>query len=145
MAFVYNNGAKLLNGSYWTTATIQALIVNDSYTTANRDDVFVSIIANSEASGSGYSRGYNSPGRRTLSSLTVIVDNATNSVKYGAADLSFLTVSAGTIGAIVIFEKKTSDADSPLIAYIDSATPQLTNGTSMPVLFENGLCFTITT
>ena len=144
MAFIFNNGAKLLSGSYWTGTTHKILAVSDAYV-PNRDDVFASTVSTSELSGSGYSRGFNSPGRRTLSSKTVIVDNATNSVKYGAANSSFLTISAGTCGGIVIVQEVTTDADSPLIAYIDAATPQLTNGSSMPVNFENGICFNITT
>jgi hypothetical protein len=144
LAFVYNNGARVLNSSYWTTTTHKALLVPDTYV-PNRDDVFVSSVGASECSGSGYSRGFNSPGRRTLSSKTAVVDNAINSVKYGAANLSFLTVSVGTVGAIIIVQEVTTDADSLLIAYIDAVTPQLTNGTSMPVLFQDGYCFTVTT
>jgi len=153
MAFVYNGGVKLLSGSYWTGGTFQALLLppppelTTSATSyrASRDDVFVSAIGNSEMSGSGYTRGYNSPGRRTLSSLTVVVDNTANTIRYGAADLSFSTISVGEVGAIAIFEKKTTDADSPLICYIDASAATTTNGTSMPVLFQNGYCFTATT
>jgi hypothetical protein len=144
MAFVYNNGARVLNSSYWTVTTHKALLVPDTYV-PDRDDVFVSAVGASECSGSGYSRGFNSPGRRALSSKTVVVDNASNSVKYGAANLSFLTVSVGTVGAIIIIQEVTTDADSLLIAYIDAATPQLTNGSTMPANFEDGYCFNITT
>jgi hypothetical protein len=144
MAFVYTNATKLVNGSFWTTNTIQALLVPDTYV-PDRDDVFVSAVGSSECSGSGYSRGFNSPGRPTLSTKTVIVDNAGNQTKYGAANPSFLTISVGTVGAVILLQKGTSDSDSPLIAYIDAPTPQLTNGTTMPCLFENGICFNITT
>ena len=144
MAFVYNNGARVLNSSYWTVTTHKALLVPDTYV-ANRDDVFVSAVGASECSGSGYSRGFNSPGRKALSSKTALVDNATNSVKYGAANLSFDSLSVGTVGAIIIVQEVTSDADSLLVAYIDTATPQLTNGSLMPANFENGYCFNITT
>jgi hypothetical protein len=152
MAFVYNNGAALINKSYWTTASLYALLLppppdktsGTSYT-PNRDDVFVSAIGNSELSGSGYTRGFNSPGRRALSSLTVVVDNAANVVKYGAANLSFSTISVGEVGAIAIFEKGASDAASPLLVYIEASAATTTNGTTMPVAFENGFCFTSST
>jgi hypothetical protein len=152
VAFIYNNAVRLLSASYWTTATIQAMVVLPSPTLtsgssylADRDDVFVSAVGNSEMSGSGYTRGYNSPGRKTLSSMTVVTDNTANTVRYGAANLSFSTISVGEVGAIILFEKKTTDADSPLLAYIDASAATTTNGTSMPVLFENGFCFTVTT
>jgi hypothetical protein len=144
MAFVYNNGARVLNSSEWTNTTHKALLVPDTYV-ANRDDVFVSAVGASECSGSGYSRGFNSPGRVTLSSKTAVVDNAINSVKYGAANLSFATLSVGTVGGIIIIQEVTSDADSLLIAYIDAATPKLTNSTAMPANFQDGYCFTVTT
>ena len=144
MAFVYNNAAGIVTRSYWTTATHKAVLLPSTYT-PNRDDVFVSALSTSELSGSGYTSGFNSPGRVTLSSKTAYVDNATNTNYYGAANLSFLTISVGTVGAIAIIEEKTSDADSLLIAYIDSADPQLTNGSTMPANFESGICFTITT
>ena len=75
----------------------------------------------------------------------MLVDNAINSVKYGAANLSFDSLSVGTVGAIVIVQEVSTDANSFLIAYIDAATPQLTNGSLMPANFPSGYCFNITT
>jgi hypothetical protein len=144
LAFVYNNGARVLNSSYWTTTTHKALLVPDTYT-PNRDDVFVSAVGASECSGSGYSRGFNSPGRVTLSSKTVLVDNTINTVKYGAANASFVSLSVGTVGAVIVIQEVSTDANSFLIAYIDAATPQLTNGSQMPANFPTGYCFNITT
>ena len=143
MAFVYNNGAKLLNGSYWTGTTLKAAYVDASYV-ANRDHVFASELSNSECSGSGYTRGFGSPGRVTLTGKSISVDNTANSVSFLAGDFTSSAVSIQP-NAIVILEEKTSDADSPLLAYIDSTTTATPLGGDLPVLFENGIAFTKTT
>ena len=143
MAFVYNNGAKLLSGSYWTGTTLKVAYVDASYV-ANRDHVFASELGNSECSGSGYTRGFNSPGRVALAGKDIAVDNTTNSVNYLADDFTSSSVSIQP-NAIVVLEEKTSDADSPLLAYIDSATTAFPLGGDLPVLFEDGIAFTKTT
>jgi hypothetical protein len=143
MAFVYNNGAKLLSGSYWTGTTLKGVFVDASYI-PNRDDVFVSVLGNSECSGSGSSRGFSFQGRKTLAGKSITVDNTANAVNYLCNDYTASSVSIQP-NAIVIVEEKTSDADSLLIAYIDSATTATPMGNDLPVLFENGIAFTKTT
>jgi hypothetical protein len=143
MAFVYNNGAKLLSGSYWTSTTLKLALVDASYV-ANRDDVFVSALGNSECSGSGYSRGFGSPGRKAMSGKAIVVDNTNNSVAFLSNDTTWSSISV-TPNAVVILEEKTTDADSLLVAYIDSATTATPAGGDLPMLFQNGICFTHTT
>jgi hypothetical protein len=142
LAFVYNNGAKLLSG-YWTGTTLKQVLVDASYI-PNRDDVFVSTLGNSECSGSGYSRGFNSPGRKVLGSKAISVDNTANSVNYQCGDTTWSTISVQP-NAVVIIEEKTTDADSLLVAYIDSATTAFPLGGDLPMLYEDGIAFTKTT
>lgn len=144
MAFVYNNAAKLLSGSYWTGTTLKCALVGPAYV-ADRDDVFVSVLGSSELSGSGYTRGFNSPGRKTLAGKSVVVNNALNRTNYLASDTSWSAVSAGNMNGLVILQEVTTDADSLLIAYIDSATTVNPVGNDVPALFENGIVFTQST
>lgn len=144
MGFVYNNGGKLLSESYWTTTTLKSAIVDATYV-ADRDHVFMSSVGNSEVTGSGYSRGFNSPSRHSLLNKTVVIDNTANAVNYKANDLTWSALSTGPFNAIVILQEVTTDADSLLIAYIDSATTVNPLGADVPALFQNGVVFNKTT
>ena len=57
-----------------------------------------------------------------------------------AADCTFTSVSGATIEAIVIYKDTGSEATSPVIAYIDTATglPVTPNGGNITVTWDNG-------
>ena len=57
-----------------------------------------------------------------------------------AADVTFTSVTGASIEAIVIYKDTGSDATSPLIAYIDTATglPITPNGGDIIVTWDNG-------
>jgi hypothetical protein len=57
-----------------------------------------------------------------------------------ANDITFTSVSGASIEAIIIYKDTGSDATSPLIAYIDTATglPITPNGGDIIVTFDNG-------
>lgn len=68
---------------------------------------------------------------------------AGKAVTSGAADgndVTFSTVSGATIEAIIIYKNVTNPADSPLIAWIDTATglPITPNGGDIIVTWDNG-------
>ena len=138
--FVYNSAGLVVNGSYWTTATLKVMLVDPSYT-PDRDHVFVSSIGNSEISVSGYSRGFNTPGRKTLSNTTVRIDTTNNRVTYGADNPTWSSFGAAGPNAAVIIEQKTSDNDSLLIAYCDTASVNTGGGGSYSVVWSGGSCF----
>ena len=144
MAFIYNNAARIINGSYWTSTTLKWLITDGTYS-PNRDHVFVSSVGASELSGSNYTRGFNSASRKVISGKTIVVRNTANQVDYGATNPSWTTINAGTANALCIIEEKTTDADSLLIAYIDASAPKVTNGSTLTIALSGGTCFTSTT
>lgn len=149
MAFVYNNGGKLLGDNtgrinWLADATIKAILVTSGYI-ADRDDVFVSTIGANELSGIGYVSGFNGSGRKALASKTLAVDNVNNRSTYGAANPSTYTaINAGTAHAVVIIKEVTSDADSLLIAYLDLVSDQPTSGGDLNINFPGGFCFALT-
>lgn len=57
-----------------------------------------------------------------------------------AADVTFTSVTGASIEAIVIYKDTSSEATSPLIAYIDTATglPITPNGGDIIVTWDNG-------
>ena len=66
---------------------------------------------------------------------------ATTGGAADAADCTFTSVSGATINAIVIYKDTGTEATSPLIAYIDTATglPIAPNGGDIIVTWDNGI------
>ena len=66
---------------------------------------------------------------------------ATTGGAADAADCTFTSVSGVTINAIVIYKDTGTEATSPLIAYIDTATglPITPNGGDIIVTWDNGV------
>lgn len=66
---------------------------------------------------------------------------ATTGGAADAADCTFSSVSGATINAIVIYKDTGTEATSPLIAYIDTATglPITPNGGDIIVTWDNGV------
>lgn len=80
----------------------------------------------------------------TSARITVPVTLASKAVVGGAvdsADVTFTSVSGDTIGAILLYKDVGGvDADSPLIAYLDTATglPLTPNGGDIILTVDNG-------
>ena len=66
---------------------------------------------------------------------------ATTGGAADASDCTFTSVSGATINAIVIYKDTGTEATSPLIAYIDTATglPITPNGGDIIVTWDNGV------
>ena len=66
---------------------------------------------------------------------------ATTGGAADAADCTFASVSGATINAIVVYKDTGTEATSPLIAYIDTATglPITPNGGDIIVTWDNGV------
>ena len=66
---------------------------------------------------------------------------ATTGGAADAADCTFTSVSGATINAIVVYKDTGTEATSPLIAYIDTATglPITPNGGDIIVTWDNGV------
>jgi hypothetical protein len=123
----YNNFKQLLlnGGVDLDTDTIRALIIDDttSYTPNVDSHIYVDDVTAvaSEMSGTGYSR-------KTLN-VSVSQDNANDQGVADADDLSYTGLDAGTIQGVLIYKEVTTDADSPVIGWYESADfPLPTNG-----------------
>jgi hypothetical protein len=69
-----------------------------------------------------------------------MTSKATAGGAYDSADCTFVSVSGASIEAIIIYKDTGTDATSPLIAYIDTATglPITPNGGDIIVTWDNG-------
>lgn len=111
----------------WLTDTIKVVLVDTgAYTPNFSTDEFLSAIPVGARIGS-----------------TTGIQLANTAVVGGAADaddVTFSAVSGASIEALVIFKFGTTDADSPLIAYIDTATglPITPNGGDIIITWDNG-------
>ncbi len=89
-----------------------------------------------EVTSTGYTGGFGGAGRLSLASKTLAVDQANNRAEFDCADLTWSSISQATAEtwvAFMIAKELTSDALSPLIAFIDTATgiPLTPNGSDI--------------
>lgn len=109
----FTSGLDLWSG--FTSDTVKALLVQSTYTAANRDHVYVDDIvpATYEVSVVGYSRP-------TLGTKTRTVDTTLDRITYTCADPAFGSLTAGqTVGGMIVYKFVTNDADSLLLGYYD--------------------------
>ena len=114
--------------------TIKAMLVDDAYV-YNPDHNFVSNVSGDEVSGTGYTGGFAGSGRKTLGSPVVAQDDSANRGYFDAADVTWTGINVGLVGAIILYRSVSTDADSPLIAHIDTGAtfPITTNGGDLVV------------
>lgn len=79
-------------------------------------------------------------GANIASTSASFTAKATTGGAADAADLTFTSVTGAAIGSIVIYRHITDANDSPMIAYIDTATglPITPNGGDIIVTWDNG-------
>jgi hypothetical protein len=134
---VYNEAVKLVDGTidYLTDSNIKIMLLLSSYT-FDADHAAVTTLAASEVTVSGYTGGFNGAGRKVLGSKTLVKVDASNRVKFDAADPSAWTLATGeTVGGAAIIWENTNDAGSVPLFFLDFAdTP--TNGGSFTVSFH---------
>lgn len=112
--------------------TIKVMLVTSGYT-FNPDDDFIGsgggTPGGSELSGTGYTAGFGGAGRKTLGTKSITEDDANNRAEFTAGNLTWTAINAGTAAACILVKEGTTDADSKLIAYIDTGGfPKTTNG-----------------
>lgn len=118
----------LLKGDMdFDTATIHALLVDDTFAVdIDDDDVATVITGGEELAGSGYAR-------ETLTTVAVTLDDTGDQAYVDADDLAFGSIVAGeTIGGCVVFKFVTDDAGSTPICFLD-LTDTATNGQAVSV------------
>lgn len=113
---------RLLDGTWaWPSSAFKAMLVSDAYQPDNEHE-YASSVAAYELSGTGYAGGYGGAGRKTLASKTLTVSAAKDRILFGAADLTWTALDAGTVGGMVLLvEAGGSNATSPLLAFLELA------------------------
>jgi hypothetical protein len=147
---MYNTGMRRLVGGSagavnWVTATnIKVMLLSASVAyTFNPDHEFVSSVAASEASGTGYVPGYAGAGRKLLTGKLILDDLTGDRVVFKCdtpITWTALQLSSGAITHVVVFVENGSDAASPLLALLDPAD-LTTNGGDVSLNFPSGEVF----
>lgn len=110
----------------WRDDEIRAILVDTgSYTVNLTSHEFLSDIGSSS---------------RVASLDQAFQNKTTDGGAADADDIRFTAVTGASIEAIVLYKKGSSDSNSPLIAYIDTATglPITPNGGDIIVTWDNG-------
>ena len=109
----------------WMTDTIKVILVSTTgYTPQTAVHQYLSDIS----------------GSARIAGPMTLTGKATTGGAADAQDATFTSVSGATINAIVIYKDTGSEATSPLLAYIDTATglPLTPNGGDVIVTWDNG-------
>ena len=127
----YNIAAKkMIDGNFnWASLDVRLLLVDSGYT-YDKDHDFVADVAANELSGTGYAR-------KTLTGEATSQDDVNNRAEGDANDPTWTAINAGTAAAAILFAFVTNDADSWLIAHIDTGGfPITTNGGDLTIQFN---------
>lgn len=124
----YNVGARgILDGTIdLTNDTIKVMLVDDTYT-PDPDHDFVDDVSGDELSGTGYTSGFGSASRKTVSGKSFLTDNATDRAEFTGTVAAWTGLDAGTVGYAIFIKEVTTDADSIPIFYLDLG-PTASNG-----------------
>ena len=109
----------------WMTDTIKVILVDTgAYSVNTQSHQYLSDISSSAR----------------IAGPVTLTSKATTGGAANAADVTFTSVSGPSIEAIVIYSDTGSEATSPLIAYIDTATglPITPNGGDIIVTWDRG-------
>ena len=110
----------------WMTDTIKVILVSTSaYTPQTAVHQYLADV----------------PVSARIAGPVTLTSKATTGGAADGADCTFTSVSGATINAIVIYKDTGTEATSPLIAYIDTATglPITPNGGDIIVTWDNGV------
>lgn len=117
---------RFLEGQFnWNTDTIKAVLIDTGTYTVNLSaHEFLSDV------GSG----------SRISTSSAFTGKATTGGAADANDITFTSVTGASIEAIILYKDTGTDATSPLIAFIDTATglPITPNGGDIIVTWDNG-------
>jgi hypothetical protein len=134
MATKVFNSAKerLLNGGLNLVThdiRVTLLMTNTTADTDNDGDVFVADLGTlDEMDGANYVR-------KALTGKVVTKDDANDRAFMDADDVTWTALGAGTrqIQGVLVYRHVTNDADSPLIAWLEFASPVTGDGTDFQV------------
>jgi hypothetical protein len=142
--------ADIMNGTIdLLTATIKVMLVTSTYVPdpshlvvdagGANDPVDAEIVA------TGYTRGWNNSGRKTLTGKTVATNSTLHRGVFDASDTIWATLGGATnatiSGALLIVEGGANDTTSRLLGYY-ALTPLTTSGVGLRVQWDtNGVLF----
>lgn len=145
-AFVYNtakrDGLQSNARHGWTSNAFKATLVSNNYT-PNPDHVYASAFSGAELSEiTSFTAGFSGSIRQTLAGKTVTMDLTSDQIQYDASDITWITISAGTVYGLVILTESgfASDGLTELIGFF-SLTPTTTNDTDFTVSWANSGVF----
>ena len=132
-------GLKVVLDAYFTTATLKIMLVKSSYT-FDPDHQYIGSVCGPgahECNATNYAGGFAGGGRKTATA-TVNADTTDDRIEITFTNLTWTTLGGAvnnTIGGAVLVEEKTSDADSPVLFFLD-LTNFTTNGTDVTLTFS---------
>lgn len=94
-----------------------------------------------EVLSTGYNGTFGGDGRKALASKVLTVDQGNNRAEFDCADITWTAISQVGVEewvALLIVKEITNDADSPVLAHIDSATglPLTPNGSDITLTID---------
>jgi hypothetical protein len=130
-SFVYEKAlTKILNATLDLDGHDIRLLLVGTTTTAHTEtekEFVGSFTTLGEFSGTGYAR-------KTLTGEAVNEDLPNSRAEFDADDVTWTALGGGTVKGAVLYRFVTSDADSPVIAYIDTGGfPHVANGSDLTI------------
>jgi hypothetical protein len=143
VVLVYQRGwHQMTTGALAWDANLKAILLRSTYT-PNRDHDYIADISAHEAGGPGCTSGFGASGRKALTGATVTLDDANDRANLvGPTSLVWVGINTAQVAGFAIAREKTSDADSPLVAYFDF-TPVTPQGGTLTVAFTDGIFATV--
>lgn len=119
------------------SASIVAIPMSDSYTPDFVTQDFVSDVAADELDATGYDGGFGGADRKTPANKTIVRDDANERIELDHDDVTLADI-GGTVNdtndvvsGYILAEERSSDSDSPLIAFLDLTDDRPTNGSDI--------------
>lgn len=155
-SFVSNVSAKEMLEAYLSSETLKVMLVNSTYTPNPDTDVVQeggADIMSAEINVVGYTAGYGSSSRKTLSNkLFTANDSLNRGVFDNTADLVWDALGAGATisGAVIVIEdylgSTGDDTETRVVIYLQLDTPVATDGSDFQLTFNsNGIAVGQTT
>lgn len=138
---LYNQAiADLSNGTHdWDSPSqvYKVMLLSTGYTFSPLHE-YVSDFNSYELNGTNYSSGFSGTGRKTLTNREVNVDDTNNYVTMESDNVSFASINAGKIGAVVIYRHLTNDnASKSLFCFTGGVLPFQTMGGDFVIEWPN--------
>lgn len=142
MSKIYQNGLQELveqNLDVVNSSGVVLILMSDSYTPDPEADEFIGDVAADELDADGYTQGFGSADRQTPTSrswqrndsvtptrIELQFDNVTWSDLGGG-----VSANNDTVGGVILAEERSSDSDSPLLAFDTLQDDRSTNGSDI--------------